>query len=364
LSSFRPIQAERKAKSIADRLLTAMSTATVAKSEARGGKACTFSTWKKQLITHEDPGHVHKTLGILCLLSYIWRLSQSGATDMGFATRPALTLPTIIMHWCLTLSAFIFKIPAKRIKSGDRIWPEYRLHALVFLSRSLAIMCVYYYEEYYQLEPNYDLNFVIVMAALLAADISSWSVGDNRSPSIRELDTHPAVKFYFSVMQFGATAGCLYGLRRYSLMFYMAFIVQLNPFLMTLRRKNLLSKSVVVTLYGVGLASAIALVIYEYTTHTASGFNSFLCQGLIINLAAWLRLGPRLPLIRYVQDNKYLMWLLLGLLMRQIRPIFDEPLSRNMNLLCQGLRISMFMLGIWKGWLRDYMQKGKVNKLA
>lgn len=297
---------------------------------------------------------MHKMLGITCLLSYIWRLSQIGKSDMGFQTHTALTPSTIILHWSLTLSAFIFTIPAKRIKSGDRIWPEYRLHALVFLSRSLAVLCVYYYEQYFQLPPNYDMNFLIVMLTLFAADVSSWSVGDNRSGSIRELDTHPAVKFYFSVMQFGATAGCLYGLRRFSLMFYMAFIVQINPFLMTLRRKNLLSKTVVVTMYGFGLVGGIGIVFYEYLVFAPSGFNCVLCQGFIINLAAILRLGPRFPVIRYIQDNKYLLWMALGLLLRYIRPTFDEPLSRNMNILCQGLRISMFGLGVWKGWLREY----------
>lgn len=327
-----------------------------------------LEVWKKQLITHEDPFHFHKTLGIACLLSFIWRLAHCGASDMGFATHPSWTLPTIALHWSLTLSAFVFKIPAKRIKSGDRIWPEYRLHALVFLSRSLALLCVYYVEQLYQLEANYDWNFAIVLLSLLAADVSSWSVGDNRSPSIRELDTHPAVKFYFSVMQFGATAGCLYGLRRYSLMFYMAFIVQINPFLMTLRRKNLLSKSVVVTLYGIGLASAIALVVSEYSTYSPAGFNSFMCQGVIVNLAALLRLGPRFgggsggvlglvwqPIL-FVQNNKYAMWLVLGLVMRAIRPYFDskEPLSRQVQLICLVLRLSMFGLGLWKGWVSDW----------
>jgi hypothetical protein len=184
--------------------------------DAANRKASTFSTWKKQLITHEDPGHVHKTLGTLCLLSYIWRLSQWGDSDMGFATRPVLTLPTILLHWSLNLSAFAFKIPAKRIKSGDRIWPEYRLHSLVFLSRSLAIMCVYYYEQCYQLEPNYIFNFAIVVATLIAADISSWSVGENRSSSIRELGVPPGVQYFFSYMQLAATAGSCFSLRSLS----------------------------------------------------------------------------------------------------------------------------------------------------
>jgi len=157
--------------------------------------------WKEKLITHEDPLHMHKILGLSCLVSFAWRIAQAGPNDMGFLSHPHWTVPTIALHWCLTLSAFVFAIPAKRIKTGDRIWPEYRLHALVFLSRSLALICVYYYEQVSDLPPNYDMNFFIVMLTLFAADLSSWSVGDNRSGSIRNLDTHPAVKFYFSVMQ-------------------------------------------------------------------------------------------------------------------------------------------------------------------
>lgn len=92
---------------------------------------------------------------------------------------------------------------------------------------------------------------------------------------------------------------------------------------------------------------------YEHTVHAPNGFNSFYCQGLIVNLAALLRLGPRLPVLRIIQDNKYLMWLTLGLLLRQIRSTFDEPLDKQTIVICQFLRISMFALGIWKGFVRD-----------
>ena len=84
--------------------------------------------WWSGLVTKEDPLHLHKTLGTVCLLSYLWRFYQAGEADMGFATRPELTLPTILLHVSLNLSAFYFAIPSKRIKTGDRIWPEYRLH--------------------------------------------------------------------------------------------------------------------------------------------------------------------------------------------------------------------------------------------
>jgi hypothetical protein len=79
-------------------------------------------TWKQQLITKDDPWHVHKTLGVACLVSYAWRFSLAGGSaDMGFATHPEFTVPTLVLHEALTLSSFVFQIPKKRINSGDRI---------------------------------------------------------------------------------------------------------------------------------------------------------------------------------------------------------------------------------------------------
>jgi hypothetical protein len=90
------------------------------------------------------------------------------------------------------------------------------MHALVFLCRSLATIGLYWYEEQHELRRYTELNFVIVMAAMAAADLCSWSVGkEYRSNSVRDIDTHPAVKFFFSLMQFFATSGFLMGMRRY-----------------------------------------------------------------------------------------------------------------------------------------------------
>ena len=83
---------------------------------------------RQQLITKEDPGHVHKILGVACLASTLWRFSLyvvEQDTDMGFAVYPQLTVPTLLLHFSLTASSFLFKIPAKRIKTGDRICKFY-----------------------------------------------------------------------------------------------------------------------------------------------------------------------------------------------------------------------------------------------
>ena len=105
-------------------------------------------------------------------------------------------------------------------------------------------------------------------------------------------------------------------------------------------------------MYGLLLVGGMGVVIYEHAYYTRFPWNSFLCQGVIINLSVLLRLGPRLPLIAWVQDNKYLLWFCMGLVLRQIRPIFEqERLSMETVLICQCLRVSMVALGVWKGFL-------------
>lgn len=87
----------------------------------------------------------------------------------------------------------------------------------MFLARSLAVLGLYWVEETYQKEINYDWNLAIIILGMLAADLSSWSQKDFRSSTIRDLDTPAWVKFLFSTAQFFGTANILFGLRRYSM---------------------------------------------------------------------------------------------------------------------------------------------------
>lgn len=89
-----------------------------------------LSEWKRKLVTREDPKHIHKILGFLVLLSFLYRFTQLGQQDLGFVNKPNLTIPTIMLHLALNLSAFEFTLPKRRITTGYRIWPEYRLHSL------------------------------------------------------------------------------------------------------------------------------------------------------------------------------------------------------------------------------------------
>lgn len=277
------------------------------------------SKWRRELITKDDPFHLHKTLGTLCLISYIWRLSQWGPErDMAFATHPQYTLPTILLHLLLNLSSFEFKLPPRRIDSGYRIWPEYRAHSLAFLCRSLATMLLTYYEGVYNKQPNYWMNLVIVLVTMAAADAGS-NLTDHQSGFSRKLQVPNMVKYYFSVAQLWATTGIIYGIRRYSVQLLYCLIIQINAFLMTLRRKNLAGHYLLVSVYGFLLIAGVLTCTAELFIW--DGWKAVLIFCIAANTASVIRLAPRkLPLM----DSKYLMWVFIACLVSVMRQYFEE----------------------------------------
>ena len=273
--------------------------------------------WLEKMITKEDAFHVHKTLGFLVLCSYVFRLTQYGSADMGFATKPYLTFPTILLHLSLNLSSFEFQIPPRRIVSGYRIWPEYRFHSLVFLSRSLAIMALNYLEQVNGWDPKYTVNFIIVIVSMMSADAGSAYFG--ASKSIRQLEVPNYVRYFFSAMQFYATAQCMFGLRRMSVHFLFVIIIQGNAFLMTVRRKNLASHNGLIAIYGIALVGGALIGLYELSLASASArMIATATAGLVI----LLRLGP-LPATLASIQNKYFLWTLAGYLMSRLRPLVE-----------------------------------------
>lgn len=164
-----------------------------------------LAEWREKLFTEEDRFFVHKILGMSCLISFVVRCSIIGAdSDMGFRSHPEWTLPTLLLHFLLNLSSFDFRIPAKRIKEGTRVWPEYRLHSIIFLSRHLASILLYWYEGAHHLDPSYDWNLLIILTTSAAADLASASV-QYPSRTIRDVSAPAWVKVCFSTAQFYST---------------------------------------------------------------------------------------------------------------------------------------------------------------
>jgi hypothetical protein len=311
--------------------------------------------WVKQLVTKDDPFHVHKTLGILCLISYAIRFSQfySKESDMAFGAYPEYTLPTLMLHMVLNLSSFEFKIPPKRISSGYRIWPEYRIHSFVFLMRSLLSMGLTWYESVNNLPPDYRWNLLIVMATMAAADYGS-SISDHRSGFARQLDVQPAVKYFFSMMQFGATTISLHGIRRYSLHYIFCMIIQCNAFFMTIRRKNLASHTVLVGLYGIMLITGFVLANIELIRHP---LHHLLLVASSSALATSIRLNPNVGILKPLQ-SKYILWSVMWSFLQIVRGFESSCDGNKLKTILGGFFVITHLSVAWVGVL--YCRKAKL----
>ena len=100
---------------------------------------------KEKLITPEDPNHLHKSLGLMCLLNYGYQYYSYFRYD-----KPILNLFTILPHFLLPCSSFIFKVLEKRpveSRLSMFIWNELRLHSLIFAWR--ACFCILFNNKFY-----------------------------------------------------------------------------------------------------------------------------------------------------------------------------------------------------------------------
>ena len=70
-----------------------------------------------KLITKHDPFHIHKILGVLVLLHYAYRF---------------------VLLFRLSWSSLLLPLPSKRNFSEPMIWPEFRLHSIVFATRHIV----------------------------------------------------------------------------------------------------------------------------------------------------------------------------------------------------------------------------------
>jgi hypothetical protein len=285
---------------------------------------------KKQLITKEDPYHVHKILGILCLISFVFRFYNVGESDMGFDLYPHLTIPTMLLHFSLNLSSFLFRIPKKRITHGGRIWPEYRIHSLVFVTRSLMVMAWYLLERYCGWEPNYFVNYAIIMFTFLINDMTSLYVIEEKyqSNSVRGLDMRPTFKFLFSMAQFNATANQLLGMRRFTIPFLVLFPVQTTAFIGTLQRKNLIGY-IGLLLYAIVILNNIRIQFYEYSRQPPQIHLTL----RIIMIGCFLIRLSNLPKIFHLIQTRYGVWTLAYIILSYYRPHLEEIPVQNLTII-------------------------------
>jgi hypothetical protein len=261
-----------------------------------------------KLMTREDPYHLHKTLGILSLINFIYRygyvyLSHGNLGYNGSADNKHLQLLnwlTMLVHTCLALSSIIFRVPKKRINNKPMvIYEEYRQHAMVFTVRCLIVFTIA------TAFPNAATWWapVGVMACHLLADRITSIHGVEGNTAVRATAKHQKLSpFYqvvgklYSLYQFLAIGSHILPNARLSDLAFNAIIaIQSSAFMMTLYRKRIIRGRTHMVVY------AACLLISGFHIVRLIGWWS--C--LLVTITFILRIKtPR------KWSNKYLCWLI------------------------------------------------------
>lgn len=202
-----------------------------------------------RLVTTEDPFHCHKIIAVVCVLNFVLQLKCRDIEDWTDISDVCTTyegemfeLIYFVPHVLLPLTSFFFHLPQRRVPG--RLWPEYRLHVLIFSMRHIAYLLLEWARLRYNTKFPSQINIGVTFTTLAFADIASSWWGTKQSPTIRNFTVHPAVKVFLSWTQIKVTLATMrYARLGMATQFGCLLIIQLNPFLMTLVRRGILSAS-------------------------------------------------------------------------------------------------------------------------
>lgn len=199
-----------------------------------------------RLITKEDKYHVHKILGVFTLLNFITRIIWYIFYKTMFLYPTPISIICILGHLMLSSSSLIFHISSYKNTTAPMIWPEFRLHSILFAYRSILSMliCLAYVHS------NKNslillLNPILIIGVLKLADL----ITSHYKPEGTTMRTMPMgslqpyrskIDLFYSTSQMLATLTILYS-TNVEQGFLILLPIQLAAFLMTLVRKNFIT---------------------------------------------------------------------------------------------------------------------------
>ena len=219
-----------------------------------------------KLATKEDAQHIHKTLGFICLFNFIYRfylLFTSGSMNLNNLSGAGM----VVVHGLLSGSSLIFHIPSQRNRAAPMIYPEFRLHSIIFAMRSVACFLLTYYKF------HLFYKFAACYLTMLLADGVTYYIS-NKSKFFASLKTvesgttmrdmpfdsriseeeQKQITLAQSSNQIGAT---LYMFGNLDSCFSPLLAIQLAAFLMTLVRKSIITSNMWHISYNVSLWAGI-----------------------------------------------------------------------------------------------------------
>lgn len=252
-----------------------------------------------RLVTHEDRSimHMHKTLGIIVLCHMLYRLYLIYQYADSGLTRARIPL-WMTIHAMLHVTSFQFHLYQKRNKVYNIIWPEFRLHSMIFAYRSIIAVLLSWYGGYW----NHVLRGPLVLSTMAAADAVTMYYGQDTTMRGNPYADGTPKWFiiwhnrFYSVSQFGATMGIL--CRGINSAFLALLPIQTAPFFMTLAKKGIISQTE-------------WHVLYTFTLLT-NWVYALVCKGNdenIVTTATYMTILSLVTIARFgFRINKYILW--------------------------------------------------------
>jgi hypothetical protein len=264
----------------------------------------------RKLSTHEDHFHVHKTLGSLSLLSFVYRygIVYTKTGTLGF-DGTVFDWLSILCHSALAVSSLLFRVPRRRITGQPLIvYEEYRQHAILFTLRSA---CVWVAATTMVASTLRWAAPCLVAVHHLAVDRVTAIHGTPGNTAVRSTSNIRLAAFNrmwflglvpraYSFYQFLALASLILpSPRPADLAFNVIIAIQSSVFLMTLYRKRIIRG------YGHLLGYSLCLVL--------SGFYIFRTAPHYVPIAAATGMALRIALPSG-RVTKYVVWACVWLL--------------------------------------------------
>ena len=124
-----------------------------------------------KLFTNHDPYHMHKILGLICLLHYLYRFDSFFRYGRAFGLQDVkVEILLVMMHGVLSLSSLLLPLPGARNHSAPMIWKEFRFHSILFANRHVVFTVIYLLDLNKSFDPLWQL---------LLSDSSATSILSN-----------------------------------------------------------------------------------------------------------------------------------------------------------------------------------------
>ena len=226
----------------------------------------------RKLFTKEDRHNVHKVLGTACLLSFVYRYchcwAQSGALQLGTPT--FVNVSTSLLHMLLSSTSLLFRVLPKRIRGNPLvIYEEYRLHAILFSFRAVAVMWLTW-ARLSALAP------MMLVAVHLTVDAVTRKHGTEGITTVRNDNTDEflLMKRLYSFYQVYACASLFVQTGSADLGWNTLVAIQSSAFLMTLKRKAVISREG----HAIGYSACLLVsAVYIYTHTPATVLAGAVC---------------------------------------------------------------------------------------